>query len=816
MQRLAVLRDHDILDSIPEAAYDEIVSMAAAICEVPMAAISLVDEDRQWFKSEIGMGCKETGRESAFCAHALDKKEILLVPDATLDERFADNPLVTGAPGIRFYAGTPLITREGMTLGTLCVIDRVPRQLDARQTHALEVLGRSVVMQMEARRQIKIEKHRSILLQEAQLLARMGSWEMDYVTGRLLMSADACGFLGLSEEEFDQTLDTFMDCVFPEDRKLLERTDEAADLPMEVEYRVRRADGATRWLLQRGLLERDAAGTPLRRMGMIMDVTERKESEVSLRRRDEQSRAIVDTAHNAFVGINAQGVITEWNRQAETMFGWTRDEALGQSMAEMIIPPQYRAAHHQGLARFLASGVGPVLNKSIELSALRRNGSEFPVELRIAPIPSTEGLFFAAFIKDIESLKRNEQALLESQNRITKLNEELEGRVLERTAELAESEQRYRFLANSLPQIIWTSKPDGNLDYYNQRWFDYTGLTMEQTKDWGWEPVLHPDDVENCVQRWTHSFTTGEDYEVEYRFKRASDGVYRWHLGRAFPMRRNGEIILWVGTCTDIEDYKKFEADLQEAQLGLEKKVEARTAELATQAKELERSNLELEHFAYLASHDLQEPLRMVASFTQLLSEKYQGQLDAEAQEFIGFAVDGAKRMKQLIEGLLNYSRVGKKGTSHELVPCDVAVDGALANLQVVIGESKAIITRDALPTVHCDLPLLTQLFQNLIGNAIKFHSTEPPKIHISAEKDGNEWRISVADNGIGIHPRHTERIFVIFQRLHSTAAYPGTGIGLAICKKIVEHHGGTLKVKSQPGEGSCFQFTLPVKLASL
>ncbi len=200
----------------------------------------------------------------------------------------------------------------------------------------------------------------------------------------------------------------------------------------------------------------------------------------------------------------------------------------------------------------------------------------------------------------------------------------------------------------------------------------------------------------------------------------------------------------------------------------------------------------------------------MVASFTQLLSEKYRDKLDAEANEFIAFAVDGAKRMKLLIEGLLNYCRVGSEGAKFEWLQCGLVVDSALANLQIAIQESGAVITRDPLPKLEGDLALLTQLFQNLIGNAIKFRGAEPPRIHISAEKQGKDWRLSVQDNGIGIDPGHAERIFIIFQRLHSTADYPGTGIGLAVCKKIVEYHGGTIGVRSQLGQGSCFYFTLP------
>jgi two-component system, chemotaxis family, sensor kinase Cph1 len=232
--------------------------------------------------------------------------------------------------------------------------------------------------------------------------------------------------------------------------------------------------------------------------------------------------------------------------------------------------------------------------------------------------------------------------------------------------------------------------------------------------------------------------------------------------------------------------------------------------ELARTTQELARSNKELEEFAYVASHDLQEPLRMVSSYLSLLERRYKGKLDSDADEFIHFAVDGAKRMQQLIKDLLTYSRVGTRGKP--FVPTDgyQSLAAALDNLQIAIQEQGAIITHDPLPTVKADGSQLTQLFQNLIGNAIKFHGAEKPQIHISAEEKDGEWEFAVKDNGIGIAPENFERIFVIFQRLHTREEYPGTGIGLSVCKRIVERHGGRIWLESEAGKGTTFHFTLP------
>lgn len=232
---------------------------------------------------------------------------------------------------------------------------------------------------------------------------------------------------------------------------------------------------------------------------------------------------------------------------------------------------------------------------------------------------------------------------------------------------------------------------------------------------------------------------------------------------------------------------------------------------LRARTEELNRSNKELEQFAYVASHDLQEPLRMVASYTQLLARRYKGQLDQDADEFIGYAVDGATRMQGLINDLLKYSRVGTRGKPFESLSLGKLLLDAMANLEVAINESGAMIGHDPLPDLCGDPTQLTQLLQNLLGNAIKFRRPGvAPQIQVAAVRRPQGWEFAVRDNGIGISPEYFDRIFVIFQRLHSKEEYPGTGIGLAVCKKIVERHGGQIRVESRPGEGTTFYFTIP------
>jgi PAS domain S-box-containing protein len=280
----------------------------------------------------------------------------------------------------------------------------------------------------------------------------------------------------------------------------------------------------------------------------------------------------------------------------------------------------------------------------------------------------------------------------------------------------------------------------------------------------------------------------------------------------------------------DITERKQAEALLQKAHNELQQRVEERTVKLQItneqlmreieerkraeealkeKTEALARSNQELEQFAYVASHDLREPLRMVTSYVQLLSRRYKGKLDSDADDFINYAVEGATRTWKLINDLLVYSRVGSQAKELEATDCEMVLNQSLNNLKVTIEETGAVVTHDPLPTVMADNLQLGQLLQNLIENGIKFRGSEPPRVHVSASRNGNKWIFSVRDNGIGIAPEYAERIFVIFQRLHSRAEYPGMGVGLAICKKIVGRHGGRIWVESEPGKGATFYFTL-------
>jgi PAS domain S-box-containing protein len=340
---------------------------------------------------------------------------------------------------------------------------------------------------------------------------------------------------------------------------------------------------------------------------------------------------------------------------------------------------------------------------------------------------------------------------------------------------------------------IFRANSQGQVDYWNERLDSLTGMTVDEIRGQSWTQAVHPDDRQRVADEWDRCAHDQAVFKLQFRMVHQR-GTVTWAVGEAMAMMDpSGRVTGYVGTITDIGDLKQAEEHLR-----------------AT-LEDLTRSNRDLEQFAYVASHDLQEPLRMVSSYTQLLAERYQNQLDQDANDFIAFAVDGAKRMQRLINDLLAYSRIGRRSSAPVRLDSSAVCQQALINLAPAIAESGAVVTCDPLPTVVADEILLIQVFQNLIGNAVKFRRPDtPPRVHVGYRREGAEWVFSVRDNGIGIAPEYFSRLFVIFQRLHAKGEYPGTGIGLAICKRIVERHGGRIWLESAPGQGATFLFSFP------
>ncbi len=800
------------------------------------------------------------------------------------------------------------------------------------------------------------------------------------------------------------------------------------------------------------------------RVGVVFnDITERRNSELELRNSEVRKDAILRSALDAIITMDHEGKFVEFNPAAEKLFGYSRNETLGKPLADLIIPQRFRQKHSQGLARYLATGEGPVVNRQIELPALRRDGSEFPAELAILPIPGSKPPMFTAFLRDITERKQTEKILRESKatldftlesaqvgdweldlitdkarrslrhdqcfgynellpewgskdflqhlhpedraevehafrqavsqekewrsecrviwpdgsihwiavhgsllptlegnptrmlgivaditarkgqeqtlrflvdlsaatqrlaepdqimaltaqrlaqhlgtdrcayaevenenvfvitgdfaqgvpsivgrwpvaafgkecTRLMLANEpyvvvdvdtdprvtpedlpayrattiqavicvplhkagkftaaiavhqtrprhwtpeEIElvqlvvGRCwesLERARtirSLQASEQRLRFMAESMPQKIFTASPNGEIDYYNPQWMEFTGLSFDQIIGWGWKQFIHPDDLEENVQRWKHSVETGDYFQIEHRFRR-HDGIYRWHLTRAHPLRGpNNDILMWIGSNTDIDDQKRAEEKL-------ERTVQSRTAEL----REI---NEQLEAFVYSIAHDLRSPLRSMLGFSHILLEDYASSLDDVARNYLKRINQSSEFMDKLIMDLLAFGRTSRADLEFEPVSVLSAWENALFQCGTEIERTNAQVEAlQPFPTVRAHAATLSQVLANLLSNGLKFIDPEvQPRIRFWAEEKGGMVRLWVQDNGVGIPREHHERVFRVFERLHG-GRFAGTGIGLSIVRKGVERMNGKIGLESEPGGGSRFWIELP------
>jgi len=350
-----------------------------------------------------------------------------------------------------------------------------------------------------------------------------------------------------------------------------------------------------------------------------------------------------------------------------------------------------------------------------------------------------------------------------------------------------ESDRNYAHLADAIPHKIVKVRSGGEIKYFNQQWLEYTGFKSEIN----WEHIVYPKDRRRFLALWLrmgrYHLHTGE---LEIRLRSIQDGIYRWHLVRLVPEIKDNQYIGWIISCTDIDNLKRAEESFKAL------------------SEELNRSNKELEEYAYIASHDLKEPLHVVSSFVFLLEKRLQAKLDEHEKQYLKFIKDGVGQAQRLIRDLLEYSCIGKEKV-YEQVNIESVISEVLVSINNLVADSNAAIKYGSLPCVKASYLEMVQLFQNLLVNAIKYRSQRPLEININSKSDSEMWIFSIRDNGIGIDPQFKERIFDMFQRLHAKTEYSGTGIGLAICKKIVEKHGGKIWIDSAPGMGSTFYFTI-------
>lgn len=485
----------------------------------------------------------------------------------------------------------------------------------------------------------------------------------------------------------------------------------------------------------------------------MADRTEQMEAPL---REAQQFPDIIEALPNAVVVIGEGRRIRRINRRAEELFRYDRGELLGRAV-EILVPERFRAAHPALVEGFARAPAARPMGAGRDLYGRRKDGSEFPIEIGLNPLAASGGPQVLVSIIDITERKRAQAAH-------------------DRLAAIVESSE----------DAILSKALDGTITSWNrgaQRLFGYT--------------------EEEALGRPIFLIIPPEEREAEMRLlERLAAGRHVEHV-ETVRLRRDGTPVEVSASLSPLRDG-------QGRVIGASSIMRDITEQTRRDA-ELRRSNAELEQFAYVASHDLQEPLRMVANYVELLAERYRGQLDERADKYIGYASDGARRMQRMVADLLAFSRVGSEGKPLGRVASGEVLDQVLASLDALIREQGATIERGPMPVVMADESQLGQLLQNLVANAIKFRGEQPPLVRISAVRSGAEWQLSVGDNGIGIDMQHAPRIFQMFQRLHARGRYPGSGIGLAIAKRIVERHGGRIWLESEPGRGSTFHFTLRV-----
>ena len=598
-------------------------------------------------------------------------------------------------------------------------------------------------------------------------------------TGRMtFVNATAFELFGYTKQELEAGMSIFQ-LIAPADLKRARATFRRRMRGEDVgalEHTGLRKDGSTYPISIRSVpMKQDAAVVGQR--GIIIDITERKTTELVLHEVQEELRqhaTMFNAAHDAIMTLDPEGTITYWNRGAERLYGWTKQEAEGQN-ANALLRTWFPESREALWPKLMRSGLWEG-----ELIHVTRDGVRVTVASSWTLMKDEAGNASAILeiSSDVTERKKAESALAESEAtlRIT-FATMADGIVIAGLDEeiIDCNEAILRLTQRSRDDII--GKPFGDLLPH-----EFRSLIPDARK------LL----IGAIFDRTVVSSGKKETVRTDSQLLRKNGDRVDIEANISLIEDASGQPAAFLTVARDVTERKRMESKLNRT------------------LADLQRSNAELEQFAYVTSHDLQEPLRMITSYIQLICEDYKGRLDADADQYIAFAVEGAKRMHTLINDLLAYSRVGTRGEPFMPTSMNGVLSAAIANLEVAIEESHAVVTQDQLPTVLGDESQLIQLFQNLLGNAIKFRSDAIPKIHVGVEETKDDWVFSVRDNGIGIDMKYAERIFSVFQRLHTREDYPGTGIGLAIVRKIVERHGGRIWVESEPANGSTFCFTLP------
>lgn len=613
-------------------------------------------------------------------------------------------------------------------------------------------------------------------------------YSVDMVSFEILQISAACEKItGYTAEEFFADIDLWKKITYPEDKDISKQQLQLLNQGKRVlnQYRIVHKDRSIRWIENKIIPTIDETGRLIRIDAVTNDISERKKSEDVIKESEEQYKALVENAPEALVVMDVErekfiGV----SESALKLFKMSKEELLkiGPSEVSPEYQPDGRLSSEAAIEKIKDAVAG---NKPVfEWMHCDAFGNLIPCEVWLVRMPSEKNVIIRGSIIDISERKKNERALKKNEGQLS---------VAAQIAKLG----------------YWEFDVLKGLFTFNDQFYTIFKTSAEKVGGYNMTPehyaelFVYPDDraivgieVANAINSPDPHFSR----HIEHRIVYANGEIGYISVHFYIVKDDKGRTIKTFGVNQDITAHKKTQEELLRSEANLESKNE-----------ELEQKNKELEQFAYVASHDLQEPLRTTSSFAELLQRQYKGKLDEKADKYLTFINQSSDRMKVLIKDLLDYSRIGRKKALAQ-IDCNSIMEGVLADLDVAIKETQAEIRFCQLPVFKGYPTELKQLFQNLIINAIKFRKkNEPPVINISAKRKSNHWEFSCNDNGIGINNEHCERIFIIFQRLHTRNEYEGSGIGLAHCKKIVELHGGKIWVNSTIGAGSTFYFTIPI-----
>lgn len=628
-----------------------------------------------------------------------------------------------------------------------------------------QVTSRLKLQELEERTRLSIES------------TGLGTFDLNYKTGDIFTSERFVEIFGYTEP---RPRADYIARVHPEDRARREAAQQKAIKTGKLFYEVRllMPDGSIRWVRINGAVIFDEVRSPVRLIGTVLDMTDEKQAVNKLQESEERFRILITETPEVGAGLYLGRELRIQYVNHVMLHFWGKDHSVIGKMLKQAVPELEGQPFLEQIDKVFRTGV-PFTGKGV--AAWLASGGELRKRY---------------FDYTYKALRDHSGDIYAIHHMAVDVTEQVVNKL-----EVEKNEKRLQDMANSMPQLVWIADKEGAVTYYNNRINEFAGAKRNEDGTWSWQGMIHADDLRTTEEAWRSAMKDLTIYQAEHRIL-MKDGTYRWHLSRAYAYRSDGEdSIKWYGTATDVHDQKVME-------MNLEKSVRERTLEL-------QRSNDDLQQFAHVASHDLKEPIRKIKTFSHRLRDEYQTLLGDKGNTFVGKIIQSTDRMYSMINGVLNYSAMSSTAGTMEIVDLNSVISSIQTDLEILIHDKKATIIFHDLPLIKGIPDLLYQLFYNLINNSLKFSKENvPSEIEITSnqvEANGIRYaEIVLTDNGIGFEADHAEQIFVTFFRLNSKDKYEGTGLGLALCKKIVERHGGLIYARGQKDRGAQFVILLP------